>query len=159
MNQLIDKNDPKANTKSCFIVNNQFFLKSFSKLKEKAQKEDVILGKVFSVKDKVVVVVISYNVTKNCNMSEFAIIPIQNISKNFISDLKNGSLFNEGDIITAKIFEITKSDIILRTNESNLGVVLTQCNFCLKILLNHNNFICENCNFLNQKKLSKYYSL
>jgi len=158
--QIIDKQSEEDNNIGiCFIKNSKYFRKYSRVIEQKTEMNDIVIGEVFSVKEKSIVVNLAFNLTKKIEMRDFCVLPISYIDKSFINSLKDDSIFHVGDVIKARVSSIFKNDIVIKTNESALGVILTQCSFCYNIINKlESEKNCKNCGYVNKRKFSKEYN-
>jgi exosome complex RNA-binding protein Csl4 len=127
------------------------------KTKKKISKGDIIYGRVFALKDKMAIVSIDHtedNVVISPN--DTGVLFIKDISKDYIKDIKE--CYRLGDIIKAKVIEVTDYEYKLSTKDDNLGVIRGFCRKCNKELSHtnsQNKVICTNCNTIQTKKFAK----
>ncbi len=117
---------------------------------------DIVLGKILVVKDKIVVVAIngSEDKTKVLSPADSGVIFIKNISKDYVE--KTSDCYRKGDLVRAKITEITPFEYKLSTAEKNLGVIQGFCKKCGKELnLNSSQIRCLNCGNTEKKKVAQ----
>ena len=87
-----------------------------------------------------------------------ASIYIANASSEFVRNLSG--MFRVGDIIKAKVLEVTKYSIELSTNEPELGVLKAFCSKCRQpMILFGATLKCINCANNENRKIASNYSL
>jgi exosome complex RNA-binding protein Csl4 len=119
---------------------------------------DIILGNVIVVKEKIVVVAINNSQDKNKVLSpaDSGVIFIKNISQDYVAS--TDICYKKGDIVKAKITEITPFEYKLSTAQKDLGVIKSHCSKCgeeLKLNTNSNQIRCLNCGNIEQKKVAQ----
>jgi exosome complex component CSL4 len=121
----------------------------------------IVIGRVLIVKDSIVIVHLlqaEKNGEKRVISNPFGLLFISNVSKKFIKDLSNE--FKIGDIIKAKISNITSYSVELTTSFPELGVIKAFCSKCRKPLhLSGRILKCLSCGSNESRKLSKNYAL
>jgi len=87
-----------------------------------------------------------------------AMIPIANVSRDFVKDLRNE--FRVGDIVKAEVESIKSFGIRLFTNKPELGVVKAYCSKCRRPLhLIGKELKCTNCGSNEKRKISREFVL
>lgn len=132
----------------------------YRKAKDPMLKGDLVYAVIESVKENMVFVNIffAFNNSKEkvVSVSKGRIF-IADVSSSYVKNLK--SCFKIGDIIKAKIKEITSFSVFLQTNESSLGVIKAFCSECRQPLrLFDNKLKCVTCGNTEERKLSNEYS-
>lgn len=133
----------------------KFFQRKGVKNNSNLLKNDLVLGRVYSVRDKFLQVIAIKNITQNVILSDFFLIPISDVSSNFVSDL--GDFFSVHDLVLFKV-----SDHLKRTGNTKaeeLGVIYSICKFCNNRLEKDAKNKCINCKFTNNRKYSSGYDL
>lgn len=122
------------------------------KQKQKLGVGDIILGEIVVVKDNMVVVEIQHAYDKVLSPADMGIIFVKNIDTRYVE--KPEFCFSKGDLIKAKIIEVTPYEYKMATNSSELGVVRSICKNCKETLENNSNN-CKNCGNAVSKKFAK----
>ena len=121
----------------------------------------VVIGYVHLVKDSVVVIRMAYceeQKGRRVVAPTQAFLKVANVSRAYVKLLRDE--FKIGDLVVAKICEITPFGIQLRTNEPNLGVIRAHCTKCRSILhLSGRDLRCLNCGNVERRKTSMEYVL
>lgn len=120
-----------------------------------------VIAIVTSVLDSVVLVEIVDAMNGNEQRviaSPFASLRVSSISFGYVKDTE--SMFRIGDILKAKVIEITPYNLELGTKEQDLGVIKAFCTSCRQPLwLLDSKLKCKNCGNTEERKISNDYLL
>ena len=122
------------------------------KKKQKIDVGDIVIGKIVVVKDNMVVVEIQHAFDKVLSPADMGVIFVKNIDTKYVE--KTDLCFSKGDLIKAKIIEVTPYEYKMATNSPELGVVKSICKNC-KETLNQETEVCKNCGAPVFKKFAK----
>ncbi|MDO8538337.1 MAG: exosome complex RNA-binding protein Csl4 [archaeon] len=146
---LFDENNRKVSVKEKHV------------LAKMLDRGSIVFARISLVKESTVVVsIISAENNGEPRIFAFsnASIYVSNASSQYVRDLSE--LFKIGDIIKAKVKEVTKYSIDLATNEPDLGVVKAFCTKCREPMqLFGSTLKCLNCASNENRKLSQDYYL
>jgi exosome complex component CSL4 len=121
----------------------------------------IVYGTVTQVRDKLVM--LSLKEAWNGNQPRVihkskAVLQISEVSRRYIKNLADE--FKIGDIVKAKVSQITPYVVYVRTNEPTLGVVKAYCSRCRKALhLIGGKMRCLHCGAVETRKYSTDYVL
>ncbi|MCX8158248.1 MAG: exosome complex RNA-binding protein Csl4 [Candidatus Diapherotrites archaeon] len=88
--------------------------------------------------------------------NSYAFLPIHNMANFYIKDIRD--LFRIGDLVKARVVEITNFSVTLTTKDVSLGVVKAFCTNCRHTLSREGVYLrCKNCNSLERRKISSDY--
>jgi exosome complex component CSL4 len=129
--------------------------------KEKLTQGDEIIGRVILLKEKSAVV----SLLEATNGKEKKVCPpspatlmVFNVSNDYVRNMKDA--FKKGDIIKAKVLEVTRFITELSTKENNFGVIRAFCSKCKTPLHKLANTLkCPACANTETRKTSSDYSL
>ncbi len=132
-----------------------------TKIVKPLEAGSVVLGRVELVKDQVAILDL-IDAKKDSEPRTIsgltAIIPIFNVSSGYVKNME--CVFRVGDIVRAKVTEITQYSIELTTKEEGFGVVKAFCVKCRqKLLLFGSKLKCSNCGNPELRKISGDYLL
>ncbi len=134
----------------------QAILKNIKK-KEPVSVGDVVYGRIVVLKEKIAVVNLDYaDNNKVLSPAESGVVFISNVAQGYVKKIDD--FYNKGDIIKAKVIEITPYEYKLTTAEKNLGVIKGLCNNCKQELSNTpdaSQIRCFNCGTIQSKKFVK----
>ncbi|MEW6294847.1 MAG: exosome complex RNA-binding protein Csl4 [Candidatus Diapherotrites archaeon] len=120
----------------------------------------IVIGNVILVKDNSVVLSIlkaEKNGQERIPQFSSGQVMISNVSRNYVKELR--SEFKIGDIVKAKVINVTNYSIDLTTAEEGLGVIKAFCSKCRNELgLFGRQLKCLNCGSIENRKLSFDYS-
>lgn len=141
--------------------NRKVSVKEKKVLAKMLDRGSIVFGRVSLVKESTVVVTIMLAE----NNEETRIIPfsnasiyVSNVSSQYVRNLSE--LFKIGDIVKAKVIDVTKYSIDLATNEPGLGIVKAFCTKCRQPMqLFGHDLKCGNCASNETRKLSQDYEL
>jgi exosome complex RNA-binding protein Csl4 len=146
------------NISKSYILNGKYYNKYSSSLLTRITKRgDQVLGRVWMVRDKTIIMKIDYNVTGGVELNQSGVIPINKVNNSFITSLATSPLFKIGDTVLAEVRDITGSDLSLSTVEEDHGIVLTSCSFCGRVIEEYIGLNCPNCGYVNLRKWSRNY--
>jgi len=121
----------------------------------------IVLGRVIMVKDNAVVLELlqaEMQAEPRRLLHSSGTVMVSRVSMFFVKKLHDD--FKIGDLVKAKIVEVTDYGIELSTNEPSLGVVRAYCTNCRQELgLFAGKLKCTNCGSIERRKLSSDYSL
>lgn len=146
------------NISKSYILGGKYYTKySSGSVTRITIKGDQVLGRVFMVRDKTIILKIDYNVTGEVELNQSGLIPINKVNNSFIISLATSPLFKVGDTVLAEVKDITGSDLSLSTVDENHGVVLTSCSLCTRVISEYTGLNCPNCGYVNLRKWSVNY--
>jgi len=117
---------------------------------------DVVYGKIVVVKEKMAVVSLDYaDNNRVLSPADSGVIFISNIAQGYVKNIEE--YLKKGDVVKAKIIEITPYEYKLTTAESNLGVIKGHCIKCKQEIPNNGSqqIRCFNCGTVQTKKFVK----
>src|SRR3989338_9202740 len=140
-----DESNLKAEILGASSFDNEEIKVSVKSLKaqERIRRNDFVLASVLIVKEKMVI-------------HGRAVLPVAEVSTDFIDDLK--TQYKIGDVIRAKVVEVTPFQIKISTKDKDLGVIKSRCTKCKTHLnLFNNNLKCISCGSNEERKVSSEY--
>lgn len=124
------------------------------------QLDDVVVGRVFSIKNALALVRLSYvegRERREIPSSEVAALHISNISRDYVEEM--GDVVKEGDVVKAKVTNPESGNIDLSTGEPGLGVISAKCERCNARLEGEDDkLVCPGCGHVESRKISEDYS-
>jgi len=123
------------------------------KQKKPVDVGDVVYGKIIAVKEKMIIIALDYaEDNKVLSPADSGIVFIRNVSRDYVKNIDD--FFKKGDVVKAKIIEITPFEYKLTTAEDNLGVIKGHCTQCKQELKNNGTaqIRCFNCGKIQTKK-------
>lgn len=112
---------------------------------------DIVNGKVVMIKDTMVMLELKSAENKKKITSKAAMIPVRNVSTDFISDLHK--VFKIGDLVKAKVTNASPLGIDLATNEKGLGVTKAYCGECRhEMSYSNGKLMCLSCGSVEERK-------
>lgn len=134
-------------------------VKSTIKTPPKLEKGDIIVGRIDGVRDSICFVDMVRklgDLDRDLPTSASGTIHISNVSNDYIESMQDQ--FRIGDIIRARVTDVTKEYVDLSTEGKSLGVVAGYCVKCRSRLQRKGNKLkCPECNHTEKRKISKYY--
>lgn len=129
-------------------------LKNISKKKPVAIG-DIVYGKVVVLKEKIAVISLDYaENNKVLSPADSGVIFISNVSEGYVKNIEE--FLKKGDVVKAKIIEITPYEFKLTIAEKELGVIKGHCVKCKQELNNTGTQVrCFNCGTVQTKKFVK----
>ncbi len=120
---------------------------------------DVVIGKVFSIRNALALVRLSYvegNERREIPSQEVAALHISNISQDYVDEMSD--VIREGDVVKARITNPQSGNIDLTTAEPGLGVISARCQRDATRLRNEDGkLVCPECGSTEKRKLSEDY--
>lgn len=130
------------------------------KKKEPISIGDTIYGEILVLKDNLVVVGVSgcMDSKKVLSPADMGVIFVKNIDSKYIESTQD--CFSKGDIILAKVSDVSPYEYKLVTNYPELGVIKGHCKKCKqtldkKAIENDGKIKCLNCGTIQTKKFAK----
>jgi exosome complex RNA-binding protein Csl4 len=116
---------------------------------------DIVYGKIVVVKDKIAVVSLDYaENNKVLSPADSGVIFISNVTEGYVKTIDE--YLKKGDVVKAKIIEITPYEYKLTIAEKELGVIKGHCVKCKQELNNTGTQVrCFNCGTIQTKKFVK----
>ncbi|MFA4907077.1 MAG: exosome complex RNA-binding protein Csl4 [archaeon] len=126
------------------------------------EEGSIVTGKVSLVKESSVLIEIIDAFDRDNNPlvvhQSFAQLPVRMASGFYVNDL--GELFKVGDILKAKVTEVTSYGVTLTTKFPELGVTRAYCTSCrLPMRLFEGKLKCLECGLSDQRKIAADYPL
>jgi exosome complex RNA-binding protein Csl4 len=133
----------------------QAILKNIKK-KKPVSIGDIVYGKIVVVKEKIAVVSLDYaENNKVLTPADSGVIFISNIAQGYVKNIDE--FLKKGDVVKAKIIEITPFEYKLTIAEKELGVIKGHCVKCKQEIPNNGStqVRCFNCGAVQTKKFAK----
>lgn len=119
----------------------------------------IVYGRVEDVFEpiaRVSVIPVSSKGVRFAGLPDQCVIRISNVKMGYVKQIHDE--FKIGDIIKAKVIDVSKGEVALGTKEDNLGVVKAFCTTCRSPLcLVGSSLVCGKCGGKEMRKLSKEY--
>jgi len=140
--------------------NHEVRVQKLSNVVKPLEKGSIVRVVVMLVKEKMVMVEMR-EATKDGEprkiLNSFASIPVFNVSTRFVERLSD--LFRVGDIVEARVAEITPYGIDLTTRDPELGVLMGYCIKCRgRLRLSADQLTCEACGNVERRKIAANYA-
>lgn len=121
----------------------------------------IVLGRIALVKDNMLLVQLieaEKNGKKQVLNQTFGSVMIFNVSSGYVSSTRDVARI--GDIIKAKVIEITSYSIELSLNEKGLGVMKAYCIKCRSPLMQEGSSMkCTECGNIEKRKIAEEYTV
>ena len=158
MSSIAGEISKEKDVSSSFISNGTYFNKYSTVVKRQhIQKNDILVGKVHMIRQKNIIIRLDHNITADVPVNCSGVLSVQKVNSSFIVSLVSSPLFKAGDIVLVDAREVTSGDIVVSTDRDDLGVVLSKCSFCNKLISEYSGVNCPNCNYVNLRKYSSKY--
>jgi exosome complex RNA-binding protein Csl4 len=117
---------------------------------------DIVYGKIVVVKEKMVVVSLDHaDNNKVLSPADSGVIFISNVAQGYVKNIED--FLKKGDVVKAKVIEITPYEFKLTIAEPELGVIKGHCIKCKQEINNSGTeqVRCFNCGTIQTKKFVK----
>jgi exosome complex component CSL4 len=140
-----------SNFGKAIFDDNEKEIKIEGKKIECLKRNDVVYAKIILVKESMAIVELIKEENNHSITTTKGQIAVRNISNNYVENPYE--YFKIGDIVKAKILEISDNVVELTTKEEGLGVVIAYCTNCRKEMVYSNEKLtCFECNRSEKRK-------